>query len=109
MATANSLAAVLAGADGLDVTVNGLGDRAGNASLEQVLLNLSRRGIETGISTAGIKGLSQLVERLSGIPVPELAPVVGEFVFTHKSPGHQGITRLFEAFDPELLDRDPRN
>src|SRR4030042_4724794 len=49
MATANSLAAVFAGADGLDVTMNGLGDRAGNASLEQVVLGLHLKGFETGI------------------------------------------------------------
>ena len=103
MATANSLAAVLAGADGLDVTVNGLGDRAGNASLEQVRLNLEMEEIETGISPAGLKKLSRLVEEESGVPVHPLAPVVGEYVFTHKSPGHLGITSLFEAFDPDVL------
>ena len=103
LATANSLAAVLAGADGLDVTVNGLGDRAGNASLEQVLLNMEMEGIETGVAPSELKELSRLVEHASGISVHPLAPVVGEFVFTHKSPGHHGITDLFEAFDPDLL------
>lgn len=107
LATANSLAAVLAGADGLDVTVNGLGDRAGNASLEQVLLNLVLEEIETGISPAGLKKLSVLVEKESGVPVHPLAPVVGEYVFTHKSPGHLGITSLFEAFDPEMVKEKP--
>lgn len=106
MATANSLAAVLAGANGLDVTVNGLGDRAGNASLEQVLLNMEMEDIETGISPSELKKLSLLVEEESGIPVHPLAPVVGEYVFSHKSPGHLGITGLFEAFDPDVLRRD---
>ena len=55
MATANSLAAVYAGADGLDVTINGLGDRAGNASLEQVVLSLHLKGFETGIILKGLK------------------------------------------------------
>lgn len=105
MATANSLAAVLAGADGLDLTVNGLGDRAGNASLEQVLLNLVMEGFETGISPEGLKELSLLVEKESGVAVHPLAPVVGEYVFTHKSPGHLGITNLFEAFNPEMLKK----
>lgn len=103
LATANSLAAVLAGADGLDVTVNGLGDRAGNASLEQILLNMEMEGIETGVSLSELKRLSSIVEDESGISVHPLAPVIGEFVFTHKSPGHHGITDLFEAFDPDLL------
>ncbi len=104
MAAANSLAAVLAGADGLDATVNGLGDRAGNASLEQVVINLLIKGIATGILPGKLKRLSGLVEQLSGIPVHALAPVLGEFVFTHKSPGHRGITSLFEAFDPGLIE-----
>ncbi len=106
MAAANSFAAAMAGADGLDVTVNGLGDRAGNASLEQVIMNLEMEEIATGISPAGLKTLSCLVEVESGIPVHPLAPVVGEYVFTHKSPGHLGITSLFEAFDPGVLRND---
>lgn len=107
MAVANSLAAVLAGADGLDVTVNGLGDRAGNASLEQAALNLALKGIETGIDSRKLRGLSELVEELSGIPVHPLAPVTGRFAFDHKSPGHRGITGLFEAYDPGLVGRKP--
>ena len=103
LATANSLAAVLAGADGLDATVNGLGDRAGNASLEQVLINLILEEIDSGIDPSSLKKLSLLVEDLSGVPVHPLAPVLGEYVFTHESPGHHGITDLFEAFKPELL------
>jgi homocitrate synthase NifV len=103
MATANSLAAVLAGADGLDATVNGLGDRAGNASLEQIAMILHLRGLETGISLNVLKQLSEAVARESGIPVPAMAPVVGEFIATHKSPGHLEIPELFEAFDPSIV------
>jgi len=103
LATANSLAAVLAGADGLDVTVNGLGDRAGNTSLEQVVMILHLRGMATGISLEVLKQLSEVVERESGIRISGLAPVVGEFVAVHKSPGHLEIPGLFEAFDPSLL------
>lgn len=103
MATANSMAAVRAGAVGLDVTVNGLGDRAGNASLEQVVMALSLRGLETGIALSALKELSEIVDRESGVRVSKLAPVVGEFVATHKSPAHLDIPDLFEAFDPSLV------
>jgi isopropylmalate/homocitrate/citramalate synthase len=103
MATANSVAAVYAGADGLDVTVNGLGDRAGNASLEQVVLSLDLKGFETGIILKDLRSLSESVEKASGLRVSELAPVVGKNIFVHKSPGHLESPDLFEAFDPQLL------
>lgn len=103
LATANSLAAVYAGADGLDVTMNGLGDRAGNAPLEQVVLSLHLKGFETGIILKDLKSLSESVEEASGIPVSKLAPVVGKHVFVHKSPGHLESPDLFEAFDPQLV------
>ncbi len=103
LATANSLAAVYAGADGLDVTVNGLGDRAGNASLEQVVLNLYVKGFDTGIGLQDLKKLSKTIEEESGIKVSKLAPVVGEKIFIHKSPSHLENPELFEAFDPELV------
>jgi homocitrate synthase NifV len=103
LATANSLAAVYAGADGLDVTVNGLGDRAGNASLEQVVLNLYIKGFDTGIVLRDLRKLSKTIEEESGIKVFKLAPVVGEKIFIHKSPSHLENPELFEAFDPELV------
>ena len=103
MAAANAFAAVRAGADGLDVTVNGLGDRAGNASLEQVAMSLHLRGVRTGIRLETLARLSQAVAEESGIAVPPLAPVVGAFVATHKSAGHLEMPELFEAFDPALI------
>ena len=103
MATANSLAAVYAGAEGLDVTMNGLGDRAGNASLEQVVLSLHLKGFETGIILKDLKSLSESVEKASGLRVSELAPVVGKNIFVHKSPGHLESPDLFEAFNPQLV------
>jgi homocitrate synthase NifV len=103
MATANSLAAVYAGADGLDVTMNGLGDRAGNASLEQVVLSLHLKAFETGVILKDLKSLSESVEEASGLRVSELAPVVGKHIFVHKSPGHLESPDLFEAFDPQLV------
>jgi isopropylmalate/homocitrate/citramalate synthase len=103
MATANSLAAVRAGATCLDVTVNGLGDRAGNASLEQVAVALSVRGVDLGLRLELLKELSTAVEAMTGVPVSPLAPVVGSFAFVHKSPNHLGRSHLFEAFDPSLV------
>lgn len=105
MATANSLSAVSAGADGLDLTVSGLGDRAGNASLEQVALCLHLRGIKTGVLLSNLMPLSKAVEKMSGIAVSKLAPVVGEFIFLHKSTAHAEILELFEAFDPRLVGK----
>jgi len=103
LATANSLAAVYAGADGLDVTVNGLGDRAGNASLEQVVLSLHLKGFETVVTLQDLRRLSETVEEESGVKVSKLAPIVGKHIFVHKSPGHLENPDLFEAFDPQLV------
>lgn len=103
MATANSIAAVRAGAECLDVTVNGLGDRAGNASLEQVALALHARGVEHGLRLDLLRELSRAVETMTGVPVSGLAPVVGGFAFLHKSPSHLETPALFEAFDPALV------
>jgi len=104
MATANSLAAIEAGAEGLDVTVNGLGDRAGNASFEQIVLNLYLKGFDTGIPLQSLRSLSKAVERESGIKNSKLAPIVGEYIFHHQSVGHLECPELFEAFDPNLLN-----
>lgn len=104
LATANSLAAVYAGADGLDVTVNGLGDRAGNCSFEQAVLALHLKGFNTGVMLEDLRRLSETVEKESGVEVSKLAPVVGEYIFSHKSPSHLGNPGLFEAFDPQIVD-----
>jgi homocitrate synthase NifV len=103
LATANSLAAVYAGADGLDTTVNGLGDRAGNASLEQVAVALYVKGFHTGISLKSLRRLVETVERESGVKVSRLAPIVGAYVHIHQSPAHLESPDLFEAFDPSLV------
>ena len=103
MATANSLAAAFSGIDGLDVTVNGLGDRAGNASLEQVTLGLILRGFKTQVKISQLKLLSATIEKESTIKLSKLAPVVGEYALSHKSPAHFENTKLFEAFNPHLL------
>ena len=103
LAVANAYAAVRGGADGLDVTVNGIGDRAGNASLEQVAMVLHLRGFETGLVLAALAPLSERVAAESGVPVPALAPIVGAFAATHKSAGHMEALEVFEAFDVALV------
>jgi homocitrate synthase NifV len=103
LATANSMAAVLAGAVGLDVTINGLGDRAGNASLEQLAVLLEREGFDTGIDLSRLRLVCELVAEESGVPMSGLAPVVGDFAFDHKSPSHLAEPTEFEAFAPDLV------
>jgi homocitrate synthase NifV len=106
LATANSLAAVQAGAHGLDTTVNGLGDRAGNASFEQLVMVLHLKGFNTGVSMGDLKELCEIVAEESGVEIHGLAPVLGKHVATHKSPGHLEIPELFEAFDPSRVGLD---
>ena len=103
LAVANSWAAIKTGASGIDVTLNGLGDRAGNANLEQLTLLLHLHGIETGIAIERLPDACRLVEELSGIPISKLAPVIGEYTFDHRSPSHLGIPTEFEAFAPALV------
>jgi isopropylmalate/homocitrate/citramalate synthase len=105
LAVANSLSAVKGGADGLDTTINGLGDRAGNASFEQVVMALHLRNIHTQVKLSQVVMLSKIVEEISGVLVSKLAPVIGEYAFCHKSPSHLEKPDLFEAFDPETIRR----
>ena len=113
MATANTLAAVLAGAASVDVTVNGLGERAGNAPLEEVVmalrLTLNR---PCGIDTRRFGDLSALVARASGRPLPITKPITGAGVFRHESGIHvRGLLadrRTYEPFAAESVGRRVR-
>jgi len=93
MATANTLAGVRNGARQVEVTVNGIGERAGNCSLEEVVMALMTRrdlfGVETGIDTRRIYPLSRLVSQLTGIPVQPNKAIVGANAFAHSSGIHQ--------------------
>ncbi|WP_281746451.1 2-isopropylmalate synthase [Thermanaerovibrio acidaminovorans] len=107
LAVANSLAAVMAGANQVECTVNGLGERAGNASLEEVVMALrTRRDLfkaETGISTPLLYPTSRLVSRLTGIPVPPNKAIVGDNAFAHESGIHQhGVLSKRETY--EIMD-----
>ncbi len=94
LATANSLAGVQAGARQVEVCVNGLGERAGNAALEEVVMALKIRpdqfpGIEVGVRTEELARTSRLVSRLTGYPVQYNKAVVGRNAFAHESGIHQ--------------------
>jgi len=113
LATANTLAAVRAGATHVNTTVNGLGERAGNAALEEVAVALRcLHGIDSGVELRGIGAVSQLVAEASGRPLPWQKSVVGEGVFTHESGIHvDGLIkdpRNYQGFDPALLGRAHR-
>ncbi|MDD5248192.1 MAG: homocitrate synthase [Rhodocyclaceae bacterium] len=113
MATANTLAAVRAGATHVNTTVNGLGERAGNAPLEEVVLGLRQcYGIETGIDLRKFPPLSAKVASAAGRPVPWQKSVVGEGVFTHEAGIHvDGMLKdpaNYQGFDPQLVGRSHR-
>lgn len=110
LATANTLAAVVAGATHINTTVNGLGERAGNAPLEECVLALKHlHQIDTGIDTRGIPELSALVARASGRPVAWQKSVVGAGVFTHEAGIHvDGLLKdrhNYEGLNPDELGR----
>jgi homocitrate synthase NifV len=113
LATANSLAAVLGGASHVSSTVNGLGERAGNAPLEEIVVALHLlHGRETGIAPSLLPAVSALVAQASGRPVPVSKSIVGEAVFTHESGIHvHGLLRdrlNYQALDPAVLGREHR-
>lgn len=110
LATANTLAAIRAGATHVNTTVNGLGERAGNAPLEEVVMGLRHLyGIETVIDTMHFPAISQLVADASGRPVPANKSIVGAGVFTHESGIHvDGLIknpRNYETFSPAEVGR----
>ncbi len=113
LATANTLAACLAGATHANTTVNGLGERAGNAPLEEVVMGLRHiYGIETGIETRFFPRISELVSQASGRPIPANKSIVGESVFSHEAGIHvDGLLKHlsnYQNFDPAEVGREHR-
>ena len=89
LAVINSIVGVLAGAKAVSTTVNGIGERAGNASLEELIMAMKiLYGKDYGFKTKYIKELSDLVSKASGLPIPYNKPVVGNNVFRHESGIH---------------------
>ena len=110
MATANTLTALEMGVTAPHVTVNGLGERAGNASLEEVAVALEALyGVRTGLATDRLYALSRKVEELSGVPLAPTKPLVGFNSFSHEAGIHtHGIlahTLTYEPVQPETLGR----
>ena len=104
MATANSLAAVEGGARQIECTINGLGERAGNTALEEVVMALKVRGdimpYFTGIDTTKIMNISRRVASVSGFPVQFNKAIVGKNAFAHESGIHQdGMLKNAETFE----------
>ncbi|MFG5381271.1 2-isopropylmalate synthase [Yoonia sp. R2-816] len=104
MATANSLAAVEGGARQIECTINGLGERAGNTALEEVVMALKVRGdimpYTTGIDTRKIMNISRRVATVSGFPVQFNKAIVGKNAFAHESGIHQdGMLKNSETFE----------
>ncbi|MCW4006922.1 MAG: 2-isopropylmalate synthase [Candidatus Bathyarchaeota archaeon] len=108
MAVANSVSALRAGCSEVHCTINGLGERAGNASLEEIVVALkSLYNVDTAIKTEMLFSTSQLVSRLSGIPVQPNKAIVGANAFTHESGIHtQGLLEnpsTYESIDPSMV------
>ena len=113
LATANTLAAIQAGATHASVTVIGLGERAGNAPLEEVAVALAQlHGRETGIALDQLGGVAALVAAAAARPIPANKAIVGDDVFTHELGIHvDGLLkdrRTYQALDPGMLGRAHR-
>ncbi len=111
LAVANSIAAVENGAEQVEGTINGIGERAGNAALEEIAVAMHIRGdfyqTETGIHLKETKKLSQMVSRLTGVVIQPNKAVVGRNAFAHESGIHQdGMLKnreTYEIITPELI------
>ncbi len=111
LAVANSLAAVQVGARQVECTINGIGERAGNASLEEIVMALHTRRnyykIETGIDTTKIYRTSRLISAISGVPVQPNKAIVGDNAFAHEAGIHQhGVLmnrETYEIMTPEAI------
>jgi len=111
LATANTLAAVQAGGHAVSVSVLGIGERAGNAALEQVVTALLQiAGRQTRVRLRTLPALADLVAEAAQRPIPAAAPIVGGVAFTHESGIHvSGLLRdpqTYEALDPRHFSRE---
>ncbi len=112
MATANSLTAVLNGARQIECTINGIGERAGNTALEEVVMAIKTRqdmfnGLDTRINTQEIHRVSQMVSQLCNMPIQPNKAIVGSNAFAHSSGIHQdGMVKnknTYEIMSPETI------
>ena len=113
LATANTLTAIECGANQAHVTINGLGERTGNCSLEELVVTLKvAYGIDLGLDTTRLYSLSNLVGRLTGVKMPVNKPIVGDNAFAHESGIHvHGIlnnSSTYEPMSPEMVGHSRR-
>ncbi|MCZ8132919.1 MAG: 2-isopropylmalate synthase [Steroidobacteraceae bacterium] len=104
MAVANSLTAAHNGVRQIECTINGIGERAGNASLEEIVMALKTReqfyGLRTGIQTTKLYPTSRLVSTITGMPIPRNKAVIGENAFAHESGIHQhGVLKHASTYE----------
>ena len=113
LATANTLTAIECGANQAHVTVNGLGERTGNCSLEELVVTLKvAYGIDLGLDTTRLYSLSNLIGRFTGVKMPVNKPIVGDNAFAHESGIHvHGIlnnSSTYEPMSPEMVGHSRR-
>ena len=111
LAVANSLSAYEAGIDAISVSVNGLGERCGNASLEEVVMSLyALYGVDLKLKTELLKGLSDMVSEYSRIPIPVNKAIVGDNAFKHESGIHVAAVMkcpfTYESYEPGLVGQE---
>jgi methanogen homocitrate synthase len=111
-ASANTITAAEAGAFQLHTTVNGIGERAGNAALEEVLVGLRMKGGIDRYDLSHLQHISRMVEKFSGITIEKTKPVVGEHAFAHESGIHIAAILedplTYENFPPEMVGGERR-
>ncbi|MDA4137079.1 MAG: 2-isopropylmalate synthase [Thaumarchaeota archaeon] len=110
LAVANSFAGVMAGADQAHVTINGIGERSGNTSLEEFVMGCRNLyGLRTNINYQLLYETSRLVNKLTGVPIQPNKAIIGENAFGHESGIHtQGVLSnpsTYEPFDPSMVGR----
>jgi len=105
LASANAINGFEAGASSAQVSVNGIGERAGNAAYEEVVMAVeSIYGVDTGIDTTRIVELSRMIEDKSDVPVPANKPIVGANAFSHESGIHAaGVIENTDTFEPGVM------
>ena len=105
LASANAISGFEAGAHQAQVSVNGIGERAGNAAYEEVVMSAeSLYNVDTGIDTTRITELSRMIEEKSDIPIPANKPIVGRNAFAHESGIHAaGVIENSDTFEPGVM------
>lgn len=117
MATANSIAGVMGGARQVEGTINGIGERAGNAALEEVIMALHAKryamDLDLSINTREILPSSQMIAKITGVPVADHKAIVGRNAFNHASGIHQdGVLKsreTYEIINPEIIGAEKGN